>query len=315
MVAVMNLTDVAYLLYPATPLNVLSALARMHGRLLYLTRRSARTAVRENLSTLLETSGVPGDLDQMTRSFFEYRQLRMLLLTLVHRLPAGEQDRLFPIEGEERVDEALTAGKGAIMMGSHVNSVCAFLAVYMLRQHGFDVRVAIPTRTFPYDRSPFRKMIDRIFRFEGAWMDDGFFYAQFNVRPILRALEENAIVLLIGDGWHSASFVEVGLLGRRMQLTTGPIGVGVGAGVPILPLFTVGEPPDRLRFLIERRLQSPTTKLSNRQITASMVEEYARRLDVHVRNNLPCLEYLSERNSLRWMENPLEESLIDRYNR
>ena len=101
MVALMNLTDVAYLLYPTIPLRILFSLARAHGRLLYLTRRTVRDAVRKNLRDAVETSGVVGDVEEMTRRFFEYTQLRTLLLTLAHRLPDGERARLFPIEGEE----------------------------------------------------------------------------------------------------------------------------------------------------------------------------------------------------------------------
>lgn len=309
----MNLTDVAYLLYPTIPLRILFSLARAHGRLLYLTRRTVRDAVRKNLRDAVETSGVVGDVEKMTRRFFEYRQLRTLLLTLAHRLPDGELARLFPIEGEERLDEALAEGRGTVLIGSHVNSICAFMAVHALSRHGYDVRAALPTPTMPYDRSPFRKAIDRLLRSDGSWMRDSSFYAQFDVRPILRALGENAVVLLMGDGWHSASFVEVELLGRRVHLTSGPIAVARGAGAPILPLFTVGEPPDRLRFLIEPRLETPESSGDGSQLTESTVREYARRLDIHVRGNLSCWQHLQEEDALRRMENLLDGSLADRY--
>jgi lauroyl/myristoyl acyltransferase len=70
------------------------------------------------------------------------------------------------------------------------------------------------------------------------------------VRPLMTVLREGSVLLLVGDGWHSASFVDVEFLGRRLPFTSGPLNLARLADAPVVPLFSVGE-PHRMRFEFE----------------------------------------------------------------
>lgn len=93
----------------------------------------------------------------------------------------------------------------------------------------------------------------------------------------------------------------------------GPVAVGVGASAPILPLFTGGEPPDRLSFVMKSRLEVPKPVRDSGRAEKAAVREYTCRLAPHLRRNLSCWQHLQEPHALRRMESLQESSLNERY--
>ena len=303
--------DLAYVCSSFLPLSWLHALARMSGRLRHWRSRQTREVVRENLRSYFGSSQSEAEIDRMTRLFFEYKELRILLYYLFPGLSPRQLETIFPMEGLEHLDHMRSEKKGGILLLSHMNSIIGFIARDILRSRGYDVRVAYPTETLPFTPTRFRRFWDRIRPPVNA-VGGADFFAQFNVRPIVRRLQEGAIILLTGDGWHSAGLVKAKFLGRELYFTTGAVGIARAVGCPILPLFVLGYPPDRLRVVIEKPLPLETTEDEQRDLEL-VVSNYVTRLEAHLVEDPLAWEHWFEERALETMAKLPEIPLEDRY--
>lgn len=310
MTKLVDSSDAGYLLYSILPLSRIFELSRLHGRLTYAVARRQRRIVRSNLADALAGASSERELDLLTRRFFEYRRVRGILQAVAPRLTSAEMAELLPVEGLEHLDRALEPGRGVILLGTHLNSPCMFNAIVMLRQRGYDIGLALAEERDPWAPSVLRNAVTRFTGTTPLRELIGGFYAQFNVRPIVRRLAANGIVAQTGDGLHSARFVEVDFLGRRIPFPTGMMGVAQLTGAPVVPILQVGAPPDGLRIVIEEgwtveRGDDPAASL------AEAVARFAQRLEHHLLENLACWEHWLIEDTLAtmtsWPQRPLEE--------
>lgn len=307
-----DLRDVASLLYYFIPLKWMFTLARLHGRLKYHVRRNESLTVKNNYLTYFSKTRAENEINLMTRQFFEYQQLRGLLLTLAQHLSVSRISELFPMEGIEHLDKALAQKKGVILLGCHLNSVCMFIAIMMLKRLGYDVRVAMSDASEPWAPTALQRIINRFMGLKTFSELISAFYSQFNIRPLMRCLADNVIVGQTGDGWHSARFVEVEFLGRLLPFTTGMMSVAQLAGSAVVPFFAVGTPPDKLRFIMEKPFTIEKCVHSDREIQTK-VSAYVKRLEHHLLENIPCWEHWLIENTLDTMVAWPQQSLDKRY--
>ncbi len=308
---IFNLRDLIFLLYPLVPLPWLYIFARIHGKFKYLSQRNERASVKNNLLTSFGSIKNEPEINRLTRQFFEYKQMRMLLLTLYPKLKPALKDKLFPIEGQEHLDRALLLNKGVILVGSHLNSIITLIGKDILRSKGYDIRVAIPTEDLPYMPTRFGKLIERFTKVH-IGINDGMFYAQFNIRPILRCLAQNAAVILQGDGWHSAGFVAVPFLDRSIPFTTGAMSIARMVETPVVPIFVTGSPPHGLKIVIGEPIALEKSD-DPEQDLEMMVGKYVQQLESHLRENIACWEHWLHANALDTMAGLLDKSLSERY--
>ena len=243
--------DLVYLACLLLPLPWFLALGRPLGWLEMLLHPRVRRGVRANLEQAFRATKPAGEISRLTRHVFEYHQMRALMLLVAPLMAVrGQLEKYFPLRNIENLDRALAGGKSAIILASHVNSVGGLLAAIQLRRAGYPVRCPMPDRRDAWAPTPFRRFVHRLLGVPSVRESVDAFYAQFNVRPLVKALNEKSILLLVGDGWHSASFVDAAFLGRLLPFTNGPISLARLAGVPVVPMFSVG-PPNRLSFEFE----------------------------------------------------------------
>lgn len=308
----LTVEDLAYVLHPVVPFGLLCAAARLQGRLHHRVRAEQRAAVRHNLEVAFGRERPAAELDRLARTAFEHRQLRGLLVTLSPRMRERLAARLFPMEGLEHLDRARGGGEGVVLVTSHLNSICTFIAIERLRARGYDLRLTLPTQEEPYPLSRFRQALYRRTGGRTFLERTAAFYAQFNLRPIVRALREGAGVIIVGDGWHSAGFVRTTLLGHPVHVTTGAMSVGRLTGVPVVPMFTVGTPPDGLRFRFEAPIHADPA-VETRADIERMVLEYVGRLEQHIRASPSAWQHWFEPEALETMERWPERTLEERY--
>jgi lauroyl/myristoyl acyltransferase len=307
MTKLLDLSDIAFVSYPIVPLRWFFALARLQGIVRQKTNKRLSLTVRNNLASL-----IPGlfdtELDTRTRRFFEYSRLRELLFLLAPKMTDQTLSELCPVEGLDQLDRCRASGRGVILLASHLNSRAMFLLVVMLKRRGYDIRVAVPTETDPWAPTAFRTLINRRCGLRTYFEYMGALYSQFNIRPITRALAEGAIVMQTGDGWHSAGFVEVDFLNRRLPFTTGMIRVAQLTGVPVVPFFIAGAPPDSLRFVIEE----PFT-VGKTEAVEIKVAGYAKRLEHYLLQHPECWTELERPDLLQTWSNWPKRSLRERH--
>ena len=296
-----------YLLGRFLPLSCMVGIARLQGRILFHLRRRAAADIERNLGPVLARAGSSTRARTAARRFFEGQQIRLMLLHLTQRMDRASLEALFPVDGLGQLDAAVKSGRGALLLLSHLNSLGGFVAVILLRRLGYDVRVAIPENRDPWKASSFRELLYHVedYRPESILESLGAFYCQFNIRPIVSALRENAIVAQTGDGWHSAAFVDVAFLGRTVPFTNGVMSIARRTGSLVVPLFVTGSPPS-LRFVIE-----PAFGIEDERQLDSRVAEYAGRLEAHLLERPETWQHFSVPEALatleRWRERPLEE--------
>ena len=244
--------DIIYLAYLLFPFRLFLEFGRALGWLEMVIRPTSRRAVRANLQEAFGTVKSNGELARLTRRVFEYHQMRTILGQVAPLMTArGQLEKYFPLPDLDHLDTALAQGKGVLLLAAHVNSMGLLLAVIQLRRRGYDVRCPMPAQQDAWAPTPFRRVINRRLGAPPSLVDAlGAFYAQFNVRPLVQVLKEKAVLVLVGDGWHSAGFIDVEFLGRQLPFTIGPLGLARLAGCPVVPMFCVGT-PHHLRFEVE----------------------------------------------------------------
>jgi lauroyl/myristoyl acyltransferase len=307
-----SLGDLAYLIYPLVPTRWLFALARLRGRAQYRRGGPVCEAVRANIADILGAGAGAGEAERHTREFFENQQLQNLLVMLAPRMSDETLARVMPIEGLDRLDRAYAQKKGVVFLGSHLNSVMLFVAVVLLRRKGYDIRIAMPTMKDPWLQTQVRMLADRLAGRGSLREQLGAFFAQFNIRPIVERFAQNTAVGMTGDGWHSASFVEVEFMGRRVPFTTGAMGMARSTGAVIVPAFMVGRPPFGVRMLIEEPFTVPKTGQPKHDVQ-ERVQRYAGLLEKHIRADLAGWQHLTVPHLFETMTTWTQRSLSDRY--
>ena len=302
--------DLAYLAYLIVPFDLFMWFGRAAGRLEMIARPKARRAVRANLEQAFGVTMSPVALDALTRQVFEFHQMRVLLVLVAPLMAVdGTLEKHFPLRQLENLDRAIAGGNGAIIIGSHVNSIGGLLAMVRLRQLGYDVRVPLPEREDAWSPTLFRRFVHRVVGGQAVSELIGAFYAQFNVRPLMKILGQNAVLLLVGDGWHSASFVDVEFLGRRLPFTSGPLNFARLAGVPVVPFFAVGE-PHRMYFEFEPGF-TVEKGADQRQDVERKVRFFVKRVETRMLADIPCWQHWMVEDVFgsleRWRDKPINE--------
>ncbi|NOY17545.1 MAG: hypothetical protein GXP23_11595 [Gammaproteobacteria bacterium] len=305
-----NIRDIVNILVPFTPESVLMSLARFQGNRVYRNNLHLRNAVYHNIKTCYPGKFSHDTLESVVRQWFIFKHQKELLVFTMSLMRPGRLERVIPIEGLEYLDHALENGRGAVLMGSHLNSIAHFLGIYRLRKMGYDAHAVMPTQDDPFKPSKAGLAIMRMTG-EGTLLDQiGAFYAQFNIRPILRSLSGNGVALLLGDGFHSTAFVPVNFMGRKVNFTTGPVAVARISGAALLPTFMVGDSPDQLKMIIGKPLH--VTEESGKDHDAAIVQQYASLLQHYVEQYTSGWQHWEFENILDLMERILDTSLQDR---
>lgn len=305
--------DLVYAAYLVLPLRVFLQLGRPLGWLEMLLRPKARRAVRANLEQAFGSTKSRRELSRLTRQVLEYHQMRTLMLLVAPLMTVrGQLERHFPIRNLEHLDRALEAGKSAIIIGSHVNSVGVLLAMIQLRRAGYPVRCPLPEPHDAWSPTPFRRVVHRLLGAPTVADSLGAFYAQFNVRPLVRALNEKSILLLMGDGWHSASFVDVEFFGRTLPFTSGPLSLARVSGAPVVPLFSTGA-PNRLEFVFEPAFTVERTEDAQADV-AHAVRSFIGRMEKRMLADIPCWQHWLTEDVFgtleAWRSRPLHERYV-----
>lgn len=237
----LSIGTLAYKFDHIFPLKTTCAIAKLEGLLNYYRRRTVRETVQRNIVFLYRSTIVPEEADALTKQFFEYRHLRRTLLMLTPKMDYSRLVKLFPLYGVEHLDRALSLRKGVILLGSHINSVANATVQYILRKEGYDVNVISvknPEQSSENGRQSLMELVfNKWYKQQDVIRREHVLHAQLNIRPVVRCLNKNGILLIMGDGTHSAGFVKVDFLGRSWPFPRGAMSIARLTGATVLPLF------------------------------------------------------------------------------
>jgi KDO2-lipid IV(A) lauroyltransferase len=310
MSTLVNTEDLAHALYKVLPLRLLVQLAKLQGRLNHRSGHAGK-AVHDNFKKYFGESHTASDIQRMSREFFEWERVRSLMASLAPAMSDKKLSQLLTIEGEEHLDAALKRGKGAILLGSHLNSIIMFSAITMWRKRGYDIGVAFPDEADAWGKTRLRPALEKIVGRRDTLSEAvGGFYCQFNIRPIVKRLQQNQIIGQNGDGWHSANFVEAEFLGRKLPFTTASWSIAQVSDAAIIPMFIPGDPSGNMRIVLDPPItfDDSTDKKADMK---KMITQYASRLEHFVLQDIQAWQHWLKPDTLdalvEWTQQDIEK--------
>jgi lauroyl/myristoyl acyltransferase len=281
--------------YPAAP----SCLAAVRGKVAWWLSRGSAPTLRE-LDLGLGQEKSRRELRRLGRLHFQFLERERLarVWPLIRGFAGGEA---IVVEGRRHLDEALAAGRGAIVASSHFGYPRLIkpilrsrgypaLLVGMPRQRG---RRADVTLARPFTRPGLLVYarwlrLPRASAYDESWRravgED--LPAEINLRPHLRALGRNEVLVVLADGRAGQALQPISVLGCDVPFAPGTISIARAAGAPVLPAFVIDDPHSRdpmgARFVILPPLDLQSTgdgkvdPIASLQSFAAVLEEQVR---------------------------------------
>lgn len=218
----------------ATPAGTELAANRALGHL------ASRVLVRRRAELRARMAAVLGDrpgLDAEVTRAFEVHFANQYVGFTFPKVRAENCAHLLELTGVQHLDEALAHHKGAVL--AHAHMAVPQLPLHVLGLCGYDVHQVGGGRTAAPLSLMGRRAVAIRDRLEGAieaTLHDGRAY----LRPVLRALEDNAVVFTACDGTGGGEEygrrVQAQVLGRSVYVPPFPAWLAARTGAALLPL-------------------------------------------------------------------------------
>ncbi len=257
----------------------------------YHCSRTKRRLIESNVSTVFA-----GKLDEAQRrrivkgSFRTFWQETFSLLPAPQELATLKQ---VPIQGIERLHQALKNGKGVILWESSSFGYRS-LAKQILHAHGFSLyQVHLENHFGGFLRTekswiseqivaPFFDRCEKRFLAEIIWLDRSGSLAF--TRTIQRRLHHNAILCISGDARFGQKQLNLDFLGHLKPFPTGMVSLAKVSGAVILPLFCIQEHDGTPHLLIESPI-CIQRKAKREEGLEKAVRQYANLLESYIHRN------------------------------
>ncbi len=197
------------------------------GFMIYLADKKHRHIALSNLNTAFGSHLAPAQKKRIAKaSFVHFGKVFADIIKIRHMNPS-KIERLISAEGTEHLRQALLEGKGVLIFSAHLGNW--EMATALVSRIG---KIYVIAR--PLDNRSLEEELGKIRKKLGATV----IYKRQAARPILRALEENAMVALLIDQnvvRDQAVFVE--FFGKAAATTPGLAAFFLKTGAPIVPVF------------------------------------------------------------------------------
>jgi KDO2-lipid IV(A) lauroyltransferase len=205
-------------------------------------------------------------------TFVHFGRALVNVLRLSTRTPAQILDRV-DVEGADRVRQALSHGKGVIIVTAHFGhwELQGIAHALVLPPIGVLAR--------PLDNPYLHRLLETTRQETGNYV----IYRQGAVRKVLRALHDNkGVAILIDQHIHGADAVMVNFFNRPAATTTAVAMLALRTGAPVVPAFALPLSGGRCRLVYEPAIEPPSADAEDpvRELTqrcTDVVEMYVRR--------------------------------------
>lgn len=230
------------------------------GDLAFAMSKASRENVLDNLRHVLGPKADKALLEQIARAIFRNQAKNYYDLFRVAALSAAQIERLVTIQGLQHIDEALSAGKGLIVVSAHFGNLDIAVQAFALR--GYPITVIAehlqPEKLYQYvvslRASKGIKLIPA----------DSF------LRPLFKALRNNEIVGLAADRNLTATGTVVEFFEAPALLPDGHIHLALRTGAKLAMAFSLRKPDNTFEISVEPPLPLENTGDLNRDIRLGM---------------------------------------------
>lgn len=266
-----NLYKIGYFL--AMSLSVKSAygVACAIADLWYLLSFVDRRAVRSNLERI---TGLKDrrQLNRMTRDVFRNFAKYLADFFRFQKIDSEYIRRFVKVEGMENLDEALSRGKGVVLLSAHIgNWELGGVVVSTIKQ---------PVMAVALTHSD--KRIDDFFTRQRTSGNVKPIQIGISLRSCYDALKNNGLVALLGDRDFSGKGLELDFFGFPALIPKGPAVFSARLDAEIVPTFMVREAGDTFKLIFEpslKRVSAVTEKEKVKEIMkgyVSVIERYVK---------------------------------------
>jgi lauroyl/myristoyl acyltransferase len=247
--------------------NVFDAGAR------YASRNGGPAQLRKNLARVIGVApkDVPGSLMRASlASYARYWREAFRLPTMDHHAIGEELAQQFV--GDEHLDAALAAGRGAVLALPHSGN-WDMAGVWLVQTRGKFTTVA--ERLKP--ESLYRRFIGyrESLGFEVIPLSGG---EQPPFQLLSERLRDNKAVCLMAERDLSRTGVQVDFFGEPTRMPAGPAKLAIKTGAPLLPVHSWYE-PDRCRVAIYPPLDCASGDVGS--VTQALADVFARNIAEH----------------------------------
>jgi lauroyl/myristoyl acyltransferase len=265
--SVMGLQSASYYAYrflgavmPQIPPRLGYALFDRLGKLSYEKGTASRENVHDNLRHVLGPQADPARIEEVARQVFRHQARNYYDLFRVASLSDDQIRNLVSAHGLEHVDQALSAGKGVIMLSVHFGNIDIVMQMFALLKYPM---TAVAERLKP----------ERLYQYVASLRGskgvtlipiDSF------LRPLFKALRNNEIVGLAADRNLTGTGTVVEFFGAPCLLNDGPVSLALRTGAKLVPAFSLRNPDNTFDAYVEPALVLERTGDSEEDVRAGM---------------------------------------------
>jgi KDO2-lipid IV(A) lauroyltransferase len=261
------------------PSRYLYTFARQIGSLGYVLAARQRRVALESLSTAFGKEKSRQEIEEIARDcFISMAKSGVELSFLLDRPLLLEKQA--ELVGRQNLDNALSRGKGVILVSAHFGNFPLLIAKLALSGY----RIAGIMRPMRDER------MERIFLEKRNRLKIKTIYSlprDVCVQETLESLRNNEVVFIPIDQNFGTGGVFVEFFGRKAATATGPVVFAKRTGAAILPCFIVRQSGDRHKIIFEPALaleesEKPeeATQLNIQKLTV-IIEAYIRKYPAH----------------------------------
>lgn len=199
------------------------------GSVIYHADKKHRNVAISNLNTAFGSRFSPSQKKRIARASFRHFGRVLADILKIRHMNADKIISLMQAEGTEHLEKALREGKGALVFSAHLGNW--ELATAIVSRIG---KIHVIAR--PLDNRSLEEELIKIRKKLGATV----IYKQQAARPVLRALQSNAMVaILIDQNVVRNQAVFVDFFGKAAATTPGLAAFSLKSGAPIIPVFCI----------------------------------------------------------------------------
>jgi len=217
------------------PRGLAYALAIVVARLAFVFARGARSALADNLRAA-RPEATAAEIRTLTYRNFRYHSKAYADLM---RLPTASVEDLRPLmdtQGLEHLEAALARRRGVLVVSAHMGSweVAAAIWSATIAPVSLFAEVLEPKEMYAWYRQTRARLGISVLPLNQA-----------GLRQVLRALNNNEMVVTAVDRDFTGTGVETTMFGRPVRIPHGPAAIAVRRGTPLLPVCVLRQRDDR----------------------------------------------------------------------
>lgn len=214
------------------PDGIVDWVARRIGDLTYLTSKQWRANVESNMAHLLDEPGSSARVRRTAHAIFQTNAVNVAtLLRSPHQSQSELLDTIRLTKGSwEILDEAITVGKGVVVLTAHLGSFDTMGSALAARGVPMSALTARTTGRFAFEFVTFLRRSHGLKLIEAS---------SSGVREAIEQLHQGEVLCLLSDRDFFLNGRAVDFFGEETTLPVGAVRLARDSGATIVPIFTV----------------------------------------------------------------------------